>query len=69
MTIYTEENIYHYKMREQVIVEDTDLSVVEATEEPQITLITCTGWDEDLRVYLKRLVVFADLVEVKQNSN
>jgi len=50
-----------------VVVEDYDMSVVEPTEEPQITMITCTGWDPETRTYLKRLVVFADLSEVRAN--
>ncbi len=64
--VYTEENMYFYKMREQTVVEDYDLSVIEPTTAPQLTLITCTGWDADLRLYLKRLVVFADLAETRQ---
>jgi hypothetical protein len=28
-------------------------------------MITCTGWDPGLRTYLKRLIVYADLSEVK----
>ena len=60
--LYTEKNIYTYEVREQKIVEDYDLSVINATSKPQITLITCTGWDADLRLYVQRLVVFADLL-------
>ena len=63
--LHTEQNIYTYLVREQVVVEDYDLSVIEATEKPQITLITCTDWDTELRVYLKRLVIFSDLIDVK----
>lgn len=63
--VYTEENMYFYNMREQTVVEDYDLSVIEPTTKPQLTLITCTGWDADLRLYLKRLVVFADLAETR----
>ncbi len=67
--IYTEAKKYTYKVREQVVVEDYDLSVIEQTEQPQITLITCTGWDNELRAYLKRLVVFSDLVSVETATN
>lgn len=63
--LYTEKNIFTYQAREQKIVEDTDISVIDATEHAQITLITCTTWDSDLYTYLKRLVVFADLVNVQ----
>jgi sortase A len=62
--LYTEKNAYHYTVREQVVVSDTDMSVIQRTENPQLTLITCTGWDNELKLYLKRLVVFSDLVNV-----
>jgi LPXTG-site transpeptidase (sortase) family protein len=64
ITVYTEKNIYTYQVREQTVVEDYDLSVIQPTDKPQLTLITCTIWDPDLRMYLKRLVVYADLVNV-----
>jgi LPXTG-site transpeptidase (sortase) family protein len=67
--IYTEVNLFTYQMREQVIVPDYDLTVIGPTDEPQLTLITCTGWDELLRIYVQRLVVYADLVGVKPLSN
>jgi LPXTG-site transpeptidase (sortase) family protein len=62
--LHTERNVYTYQVREQVVVPDYDMSVIEATEKAQITLITCTGWDTELRTYLQRLIVFADLVSV-----
>jgi LPXTG-site transpeptidase (sortase) family protein len=61
--VYTEENMYTYQVGGKQVVEESDLSVVEPTGNSQITLITCTGWDEDFELYLKRLVVNADLVE------
>ncbi len=66
--VYTEMNIYIYQVRAQAIVEDWEMSVLAPTEKPQITLITCTEWDAELRVYLKRLVIFADLVRVEPLS-
>jgi sortase A len=65
VTVYTERNQYSYLVRESRIVPDSEMSVIEPTEKPQLTLITCVGWDADLRLYLQRLVVFADLAEVK----
>ena len=65
ITVFTERNRYVYQMREAKIVPDSDLSVIEPTEKPQLTLITCTGWDAELRLYLQRLVVYADLVAVE----
>jgi LPXTG-site transpeptidase (sortase) family protein len=63
--LYTQEKIYVYKVRNQEVVEDSDMSVIDPTEKPQVTLITCTDWDPELRTYLKRLIVYADLSEVK----
>ena len=54
---------YTYQVRELVIVPDYEFSVLESTESPQLTLVTCTGWDEELEIYLERLVLYADLVE------
>ena len=65
VTVFTEHSQYTYQVRESRIVPDLDLSVIEPTEKPQLTLITCAGWDAELKLYLLRLVVFADLVEVK----
>jgi LPXTG-site transpeptidase (sortase) family protein len=60
--LYTEKNMYSYSIRDKKVVGQDDLSVVAATEGSQITLITCLEWDDNLRIYLKRLAVIADLV-------
>jgi LPXTG-site transpeptidase (sortase) family protein len=64
VSVFTERSQYTYQVRESRIVPDSDLSVIEPSEKPQLTLITCTGWDAELKLYLLRLVVFADLIEV-----
>jgi sortase A len=69
ITLYTEKNIYTYQVREQTVVEDYDLSVIQPTDKPQLTLITCTTWDPDLRMYIKRLVVYADLANVHPQTS
>jgi sortase (surface protein transpeptidase) len=56
--------VYRYKVRQQVEVDESDLSVVAPSLEPQVTLITCTGWNAGVRAYLRRLIVFADFVSV-----
>jgi LPXTG-site transpeptidase (sortase) family protein len=61
--LYTEENMYTYSVRDKKVVEQDDLSVVQATENAQVTLITCLEWDENLNIYLKRMTVIADLVQ------
>lgn len=63
VTLYTEANKYTYRVREQVVVNETDLGVTLPTVGTQLTLITCTGWDNDLDIYRFRRVVFADLLK------
>jgi sortase A len=62
--LQTEENSYTYRVSGRTIVDDSDLSVVEPSDSPKLTLITCVEWDEEEEIYLKRLVLFADLVRV-----
>jgi LPXTG-site transpeptidase (sortase) family protein len=63
--VYTDENIYTYRVREKRLVEETDLSVVQATDGSQITLITCAEWNPQIRYYVQRLIVTADLEKVE----
>lgn len=63
--VFTDQAIYTYQVREQRIVEETDMSVTAQTEESQLTLITCTDWNETVAAYLMRQVVFADLASVE----
>jgi LPXTG-site transpeptidase (sortase) family protein len=60
--IYTETNRYTYQVRESIVTDSGDMSVTLPTDKSQISLITCVDWDQDLRTYLNRLVVVADLV-------
>lgn len=62
--LHTEQNVYRYSVREQRLVAETDLSVIAPSEQPQLTLVTCEGWDEAMNIYLLRRVVFADLASV-----
>lgn len=63
--LFTENNLYEYRVREFRIVTDRDGSVTKATDNPQLTLVTCSSWDELANQYTKRRVVFADLIEVR----
>ncbi len=63
--IYTDENVYTYRVRDEKVVEETDMSVTHPTSDSVLTLITCTDWDSQTKYYLKRLVVSSDLVDVK----
>lgn len=65
VTLFTEANKYTYQVREQVVVNETDLGITLPTVGTQLTLITCTGWDDDLDIYRFRRVVFADLVKAE----
>ena len=63
--LYTEKNMYTYHVRESRVTDDSDMSVTLASDNPQITLITCVDWDQEAHTYLKRLVVIADLVRTE----
>ena len=63
--LYTEKSIYTYQVRESKVTDDSDMSVTGPTVNPQISLITCTNWDNDSHMYLDRLVVIADLVRTE----
>lgn len=63
--VYTENNIYTYKVRDKQVVSEAEMSVLEPRDQAQITLITCTNWDATAGFYRERLVVFAELENVK----
>jgi len=60
--LYTEKNMYTYQVREHTIVDLDAMYVTYATENPQITLITCINWSDEVYAWLDRLVVYADLI-------
>jgi sortase A len=62
--VYTSDQILTYQIRESIKVYPEDVDVIEDTSEPQLTLVTCIDWDENTKTYLRRLVVFGDLVNV-----
>ena len=62
VVLYTEKNIYTYQVRESRMVEDEDLTVLKPSGKAEITLITCAEWDKIQNTYLKRLIVYSDLV-------
>jgi sortase A len=65
LIVFTEQNMYTYQVQELKVVDDSAMSVVQPSENSILTLITCTGWDNDLGHYIKRLVVFAGLVDTQ----
>lgn len=63
--LHTERNVYLYEVSEKLVIDETDLSVLEDTKIPRITLITCVDWNDTIGIYLRRMAVTADLVEVR----
>lgn len=61
ITIFTEKNIYTYKVRQSQIVDASQISVLAPTSQPSLTLITCTHWDSTVGTYLYRYILYADL--------
>lgn len=57
ITITTKEGAFTYTVTEIKVVEPKDLSVLEQTEEPRLTLITCTP----IYIATHRLIVIAEL--------
>ncbi len=62
--LYTQKNRYVYAVSDQTVVNDYDMHVLDQTPDARLTMITCTGWDPDLSLYLQRLIVHASLLEV-----
>jgi LPXTG-site transpeptidase (sortase) family protein len=67
VVLFTEKNIYTYQVTGKDVVEITDISVLEQRDTSQITLITCTAWNKDTRLYDKRVAVTAELIDVRAN--
>jgi len=61
--LYTQKNVYTYRVMELSQVEDTDTSVIQSSQDSRLTLITCTDWDNENRYYLKRLVATTRLID------
>lgn len=57
--------IYTYTVRDQVLVYPDESSVLNDTPNLQLTLITCTTYDEETSTYLRRRIIFADLEKVE----
>jgi LPXTG-site transpeptidase (sortase) family protein len=59
---------YVYEVTELMVVDRTEVSVAFPTEDTRLTLITCSGWDEELDDYVQRIVVVAHLVTEEGTS-
>ena len=60
---------YTYRVSQTRIVLPTDVSVLAATEDSTLTLITCTDWDFLRAEYSKRLIVTATLASQRQATS
>ena len=58
IVVYAGGHAFHYAVRARRVVSPTDLSVLDQTREPVVTLITCAPY----RIDTQRLVVIAQLV-------
>jgi LPXTG-site transpeptidase (sortase) family protein len=61
--LYTQKNVYTYRVLALSQVEDTDTSVIQPSQDSRLTLITCTDWDNENRYYLKRLVATTKFID------
>lgn len=55
---------YVYAVRVRYVTSENDLAVMDHSDQTQLTLITCTGYDAENQVYPQRLVIVAVLVSV-----
>lgn len=63
VSLYVDSNEFPYRVRTKFVVKNNDMSVVQPTSTPVLTLITCTGtWNPFTRDYSERLIVLADPV-------
>jgi LPXTG-site transpeptidase (sortase) family protein len=61
--VTTQQGIYTYAVQNQMVVAPTSVEVLSASETGQLTLVTCTGWDEEAQDYVARRVIQAVLVD------
>lgn len=60
-----DDHIYTYTVREQLLVYPDEAAIMADSTKPQLTLITCTTWNEETLSYLRRRVILADLEKVE----
>jgi LPXTG-site transpeptidase (sortase) family protein len=63
--VYSGSQSLTYQVRDLSLVYPEAIDVMDETERKELTLLTCTTWDEATKSYLRRLVVRADLVEIE----
>lgn len=55
--VYAGEQKYEYVIDQHQIVDNTAINVTYPSASPEITLITCSNWDNSAQQYVERLVV------------
>jgi LPXTG-site transpeptidase (sortase) family protein len=63
--LHDDKYVYTFIVRDQILVYPEESSVLHDTPHLQLTLITCTTWDEETSSYLRRRVIFADLEKIE----
>jgi len=64
--VYDKGYRYTYKVESNKSVRPNDISVLKHEEKAYLTLITCDVYDEKAETYLRRIVVRAVLVDVRE---
>ena len=62
IVLYGAERQYVYQVQSVEVVGPTDIEVAYPTDEPSLTLVTCTNWSRRDWSYLQRLIVRATLL-------
>lgn len=60
--VYSGQTKYQYEVQVRRFVRINEVSITYDTSSEQLTLVTCTAWNEDENTYENRLVVIADLI-------
>jgi LPXTG-site transpeptidase (sortase) family protein len=63
--LYSDGYRYTYQVKSNEFVQPNDINVLKHEDKSYLTLITCDSYDERSEAYLKRVVVRAQLVDVR----
>jgi sortase A len=63
IVVYVSKQPYTYVVDKLQMVNRTDVQVAYPTQTARITLITCTDWSNELKVYQRRLIVVGHLAQ------
>ena len=62
IVVTSEEILYHFRVIQQRVVESNDITVLDQTGFPKLTLLTCfePSWDIKAQTYRQRLIIVAE---------